>query len=431
MEMHVLFRGKLPSKTALTRTMKELGFPFSITPPAGSLQQRTGYMPMQFRRDESGVEFDVFEGRTDVEDVAGEHASSIDASFDRSANFRWGGNETEMLAGMCAAAALAKLVNGVVIDKSEGLLLSVNSAIDLARKQVDAIAKPQDERPGTRPADIKRYLKPLLKLRSDLVLVDRLLVVRPIRHLVRSAYLGRTSDKYSFRIWCHIKPLHEGPDGVGHGDYFGVANCSVWQSHFVPLLMDALSEDIFRQVGSMTTLADLAQFNKETGFREDRVTTLVLAGKLKPAADYVERIQRNDAIEDYAKASVKTHWDRVSQDVKSLCNECHAKEAETVKALKLEHIWEPSPFRSSCRLQNGPAAQPSRCFRPHPGSVRHPGFLQKRPTHQARCDLLRTHTIATGACSFRCLSRPSKPKRDMRLSRTIPWRYVCPAAFFS
>src|SRR5262245_57447798 len=203
MEMHVLFRGKLPSKTALTHTMKELGFPFSIMPPAGSLEKQSGYMPMRFRRDESGVEFDVFDGRADVEDVAGDYTKNIDPGFDRGANFRWGGDETEMLAGMCAAAALAKLVNGVVIEDEEGLLLSVDEAAAFATKQLDAIAKPQDKhkRPGTRPADIKRYLKPLLKLRSDLVLVDRLLVIRPVRHMLRGALFGRTSDKYSFRIW--------------------------------------------------------------------------------------------------------------------------------------------------------------------------------------------------------------------------------------
>jgi hypothetical protein len=381
MEMHVLFRGKLPRKAALTRTMKELGFPFSIAPPAGSLEQQTGYMPMRFRRDESGVEFDVFEGRADVEDIAGDHLSSIDPGFDRSANFRWGGDETEMLAGMCAAAALAKLVSGIVIEDEEGLLLSIDEGVAFARKHLDAIVKPQgkDKRPGTRPADIKRYLKPLLKLRSDLVLVDRLLVVRPIRHLVRGAYLGRTSDRYSFRIWCHIKALYEGPAGVGWGDYFGVANCPVWQPHFEPLLIDALSEDIFGQVGSMTTLADLAQFIEKTGFREERVTTLVLAGELERAADYVQQIQRDDTIADDAKASVKAHWDLVSGDVQALCNECHAKEAETIKELKLEHIWEPSPFPVEVPTAERTSRTADPAFSTTPWISRPPWLLQEAP----------------------------------------------------
>jgi hypothetical protein len=344
MEMHVLFRGELPSKAALTRAMKELGFPFSIAPPGGSLEQQTGFMPMRFRRDEAGVEFDVFDGRADVEELSGEHAGSVDANFDRSANFRWGGDESEMLAAMCAAAALAKLVDGVILEDEEGLLLSVDQAIGFARKHLDALAKPQEKHPGTRPADIKRYLKPLLKQRCDLALVGRFLVVRPVRHLLRGALLDRTSDKYCFRVWRYIQPLYGFAGSVGCGDYFGVANCAVWQPHFEPLLIDALAEDIFEQVGGMTSLADLAGFVEKTGFREERVTTLVLAGELERAAEYVSRIQGDDDVEDYAKASAKAHWDRISGDIEALCAEFHAKEAATVKALKLEGIWEPSPF---------------------------------------------------------------------------------------
>jgi hypothetical protein len=347
MEMHLLFRGKLPSKAALTRTMKELGFPFSIAPPGGSLEQQTGFMPMRFRRDETGVEFDVFDGRADVEDVAGEHADKVDPSFDRSANFRWGGDEMEMLAGMCAAAALAKLVDGVVVEDEEGLLLSVDEAVAFAKKHIDLIVKPEgkDKRPGTRPADIKRYLKPLLKMRSDLALVDRRLVVRPVRHLLRGALLDRTSDKYSFRMWRYVMPLFAGSAGsVGYGDYFGVANCPVWQPHFEPLLMDALAEDIFGPLGNLTTLADFPDAIERNRFLEQRITALVLGGERERALAYVEQIVRDDDWTEYWKNLVRKQWERVSGDIESVCAEFHAKEAETIKELKLEHIWEPSPF---------------------------------------------------------------------------------------
>jgi hypothetical protein len=65
---------------------------------------------------------------------------------------------------------------------------------------------------------------------------------------------------------------------------------------------------------------------------------------LERASEYVEQIQRDDAIAENEKASVKAHWERVSNNVEALCAEFHLKESETVKALKLEPIWEPSPF---------------------------------------------------------------------------------------
>src|SRR5215470_14539617 len=118
-EMHVFFHGKLPGKAALTRAMKDL---------------------------------------------------DVDRRFDRSANFRWGGDEAEMVCGLCAGAALAKLVDGVFFDTEEGRLLTPDEAISMARETFKNVVKPTPiKEPGTRPTDIKRYLKPLLELRSDLV----------------------------------------------------------------------------------------------------------------------------------------------------------------------------------------------------------------------------------------------------------------------
>ena len=123
MEAHVFFRGKLPSKTALARAMKELGFPLSIAPARGSLERQRGHMTMNLRQEETGVEFDVFEGRAAVEEIAAQDAAKVDPTFERSANFRWTG-EDETVAAWCAAAALAKMTNGVMFDDEEARLLS-------------------------------------------------------------------------------------------------------------------------------------------------------------------------------------------------------------------------------------------------------------------------------------------------------------------
>jgi hypothetical protein len=207
METHVFFRGKLPTRAALSRAMKELGFPFAITPSTGSLEQQSGFMPMKRRGEETGVEFDVYSDHSSVEEFAD---VGVDASFERRASLRWSGDFQEAVAGMSAAAALAKLMNGVVFDEAEDKLLSAGDAIALARKNLQELVKPEDvKRPGTRPADLKRYLKPLLKQRSDLVLIGRLLIIRPVRHMVRGAFFARTGDKYKFEIVRYIRPLFE------------------------------------------------------------------------------------------------------------------------------------------------------------------------------------------------------------------------------
>jgi hypothetical protein len=354
METHVFFRGKLPSKAALSRAMKELGFPFSITPATGSLEAQKGFMPMKLRGEETGVEFDVFGDRVAVEEFAD---VGVDASFERRASLRWGGDFQEAVAGMCAAAALAKLIDGVVFDEAEDRLLSVDDAIAVARQNLQRMLQLEDKKrlPGTRPADLKRYLKPLLKQRSDLVLVGRLVLIRPVRHLLRGAFFDRTSDKFRFRVLRYVKPLFSVEDGFYFdfcADVHGRSDWTVWQPYFEGFLFDALDEDVFQSVGKTTSLA---QFDGDLGlgrlecFRDNfpvRVAALVLAGQRERAAELIEkelaRTQReNHEYGHYVAGKLKALLER---DVESLCAAFHARERQAAEVLKLGDAWEPTPF---------------------------------------------------------------------------------------
>jgi len=339
-EMHVLFRGKLPNKTALSRAMAELGFPFTIS--AGSLERQRGFMRMRLRREESGVEFDVWNDRAAVEDVAGEH---FRPAFERSANFRWGGAEDEMLAGICAAAALAKLVNGCVLEEMEDKVLSPDEAIALARKQLNSVLKSQaTKRRGTRPADIRHYLKPLLKQRPDLVLVGRRLIIRPVRHILRGVFFDRTSDKYSFQIWPYLKPLWGSYWSLHDFDFVRDMG-EVWQPHFEALLMDTLQRDIFTPFGKITTHEELVGALPDAHHDGTRVMALVLAGAREPAEAYVRKIETSKDLDNpFWEDWLRSQRDLLGRDIQEVCRDCHAAEAKAVKALNLERVWEPSPF---------------------------------------------------------------------------------------
>ncbi len=145
MELHVFFRGELPSKTELSQAIEELGFPLSIAPSEQSLDQHTGYMPMLLNGKETGVEFDVVNGRLAIEDNIGrERMDEIDPGFDRCANFRFVGDWNELLCALCGAAALAKLVGGVVYDEEHDVLRTIEAAIDEARRTLRIVSKEQD-----------------------------------------------------------------------------------------------------------------------------------------------------------------------------------------------------------------------------------------------------------------------------------------------
>jgi len=365
-QMYVLHHGELPTIAALAECFKELRFPLSMT--RGSLPARV---------------FDLHGAREDVEAVAGR---DVDLRFTRIARFSCGIDRGAVVA--CLAAAAAKFVDGMVFDPQIGRLLTVEEAIASARAWLRDTSPRQGR--STRQADIRHYLKSLLQQRSDLVLVGRLLLVRPVRHVLRGARLDRTRDKrkHELRLRRYIMPLYAGyAGGIGCNDYDDERLLTVWQPHFLPLLTDLLATDVFDRLGKTTTMGGLAdRFLGETGLpaplavRDAWITGLVLAGETDRAAESVEQYDRAAKSAGFAGDPIKAQFERLIKDIDATCAQCHAKEAEWVNALNLEHIWEPSPFS----VELPPAERASRSdepfFLPHPWPARPSWLWGELPT---------------------------------------------------
>lgn len=385
-EIHVFFRGKLPNTAALTRGLKGLGFTLSITPPAYPLEGHSGYMPMRFQRDETGVEFYIDDGRAVVEDVLPpEQLANVDPNFDRCASFRWGSAEDEMVCGLCCAAALAKLTNGVVYEEQDGVLWSVETAITEAKKYFEEFARKADPKLGTQQAHIKRYLKSLLKQRSDLVLVGRDLLIRPVRHFLRGAVLDRTSNKYHFSVYRYLLPLYAEFSHLGFSKELGDPDFLVWQPHFEPLLIERLKDEVFEQLGRVATLTEFTDFtmtNRIIGgpsVLASRITNLVLAGERDRAAEIVHQVETDDGYDDDDRKRLRERWDLLSRDIETVCAEFHAKEATLIKVMKLEHIWEPSPFPVEVPAARRKSETSEIFFSVEPWIERPPALLQELP----------------------------------------------------
>jgi hypothetical protein len=242
---------------------------------------------------------------------------------------------------MCVAAALAKLVDGVVFDEAEDRLLSVDDAIAVARQNLQRLLQPEDKKrePGTRSADLKRYLKPLLKQRGDLVLIGQLLIIRPVRHLLRGAFFDRTSDRYEFRVCRCIKPLFAAEGVIDRLKEIHPIRWKVWEPHFQSLLFDALAEDVFDDLGKIRTLGD---FGRELD-EDTRIMALVLAGERERAAELIDT-ERTQSGSLYRPHDDQERRALLERDVASLCAEFRSKEAEIARQLKLGDTWEPAPF---------------------------------------------------------------------------------------
>ena len=97
--------------------------------------------------------------------------------------------------------------------------------------------------PGTRPTDLRRYLKPLLKVREDLLLIDRRLVIRPVRHLLRGVSFNRAGHPSGFYLRRTIRPLYISRAWSGVGNWFGVTQWRVHEPYFQALLEAELAQD--------------------------------------------------------------------------------------------------------------------------------------------------------------------------------------------
>jgi hypothetical protein len=59
----------------------------------------------------------------------------------------------------------------------------------------------------TTTAQVKEALTPLLAYHSDLVLIGRFLIVKPVHHILRGVFVDRSSDKRSFEPHIVTYPL--------------------------------------------------------------------------------------------------------------------------------------------------------------------------------------------------------------------------------
>ncbi len=332
METRVFLRGKLPSKAALSRAMKELGFPYSLKPATGSLEQQNGFMPMLLRREETGVEFDVF-GRDAVAEFAD---AGVDPSYERVANFRWGGDFQEAVAGMCGAAALAKLVNGVVFDEAENRLLSVEDAVALARKNLEGLPPPPKQRSPRGRTLLKRMLAPLLAKRSDLAVVGDLLVIRPVRHLIRGAQFRWYERQTACSACPFIQPLYQNALFLEDAAF----SDGITDPDFAPMLFDRLAAEIFEPLGKIATIEDFIESAWGRRLSPYNLFPSILLWR------GVEQTRRDlPEIESLPGFKV-VEWQRAFLEREDAEAFAYYKtwETEAVRALKLKEIWEPAPF---------------------------------------------------------------------------------------
>jgi hypothetical protein len=136
-ELHILLHDdRVPDRDAWQREIERLAFP-SVLDPSFNVRADTGFVPGTFRERVGGFEFHL----TPVMDVLSSypHIEPQIKGRNACATFRWGGRLDECGSAMCAAAALAKIADGVYFYPDDDILLSSEDAVGATRGDISSI----------------------------------------------------------------------------------------------------------------------------------------------------------------------------------------------------------------------------------------------------------------------------------------------------
>jgi hypothetical protein len=131
---------------------------------------------------------------------------------------------------------------------------------------------------------------------------------------------------------------------------------------------------VFESFGRRTTIAEVGR----DGAGWDDVAMLLLAGARDRAEEYIREVESRELM-PYQLPIVAAMRERLGQDINELCAEARACEAITAKALKIEHIWEPSPFPVELPAAERKARSDEPPFIPRPWVARPSWLLQELP----------------------------------------------------
>jgi hypothetical protein len=220
----------------------------------------------------------------------------------------------------------------------------------------------------TTAAEVRRMVQPLVSRHADLALVGRWIFVKPIEHFARGVLIDRMAYKERFRPRWAVTHLFE----VQHffplswGEYLVNKRSSlpgIWETVEPDVelsLVEAIEEQALPRLRAMTTLDDYLAFVSQHYFRHHlfewpqcKIIVDVALGDLRAArAICKEKIQLWSDIRPYHDEEDRAQLLGLQKlcaclaadDRQGIAQLLHQWEAETVKKLKIAHLWKPTLF---------------------------------------------------------------------------------------
>jgi hypothetical protein len=229
----------------------------------------------------------------------------------------------------------------------------------------------------TTAAQVSKALQPILDRHSDVALVERWLNVKPVRHVFRGVLVDRTSQRNRFEPRWSVVHLFE----LRSSAFFNWGSSQVppyllppfrglWEwsrPDVAPALQDVVEKDALPKLRSIDCIDDLMEhlvaYYRQHGIVDApplydwphvKLIFDVAMGKLeraqKPCKEWVPKLMGKSFFKGYAEdqaavGRLKELSDRYhAADLHGLAKLLHEWEATTVRNLKIQHLWEPTPF---------------------------------------------------------------------------------------
>lgn len=213
-------------------------------------------------------------------------------------------------------------------------------------------------------AQMKALAKPLLARNPDLVMIGRVVYIAPIRHVARFICLDNISGKDGFNPRAGVLHLFEYSDflSLTHTQSMGSPGKGLWlltQPGIQSRFLDACENVVLPWLRAMESIADYAAFSGRANFPDDsmdmfalrQISIDVALGNFEAARTICADLASGkspwripDFEEECRRILTELCPPLQREDRPALAAVLRRWEAHSVKALKLEMFWEPTPF---------------------------------------------------------------------------------------
>ena len=215
-------------------------------------------------------------------------------------------------------------------------------------------------------SQVKRAVQPLLQRNPDLALVGRLVVIKPVHHILRGVYIDRSLDANLFVPTWFVMPMFKPKDSISFawGDRMYRPTAGRWDvtdPQASPLMCEEIERVALPLLRKVQSIDDLVRFTSKKRFKDyyldldlhkdKKIYVDVARGDLESAsklcaflAEFARTTEVGWEREDYGKIAKTLGPLLAANDRTGLAQVLRDCEAYSTKKLKLEKLWEPTPF---------------------------------------------------------------------------------------